>query len=308
MGYQYLVRVSLAALASLGHGAVAVAGAIEGSIAFPGQLVQSMTLYAADLDTSRVHAVQLARGQATFTVGVPAGRYVVFLAPDGAGAPDIYGAYTRYSLCSPHDVDGQCEDHTPVEVTISAKAPHAAVTIDDWSLTDDVAERIEHIRAAAAGRTVRNYAEPLGAPRFSEYPSGMLDRPAMPPIDFGTAHLSDEDRESVQRALSGGPNFAGQVTAAMTRCGPACVRLVLVDWRSGQVQEPAALTEIQGSLPCRADEAVLFRRDSRLMSISRAQGPVVLTQYYVWNERTAALAPTGEYRRTSRTFCAVAAR
>jgi hypothetical protein len=308
LGYQILVRVSLAALVSLEHSAAAPAGAIEGSIVFPGQLVPSMTLYAADLDTSRVHSIQLARGQANFTVDVPAGRYLVFLAPNDADAPDIYGAYTRYSKCVPRDIDGQCEDHTPVEVMISARTPHAAVTIDDWSLSDEVAERIEHIRAAAAGRDVRNHAQPLSAPRFSEYPSSPFDRPGMPLIDFGAAHLSEEDRESVQRTLAGGPNFAGQVTAAMTRCGPACGRIVLIDWRSGQVQEPAPLGEIQGSLPCRADEAVLFRRDSRLMSVSRALGTVIVTQYYVWNEATAALTPAGEYRRTSRAFCAVAAR
>jgi len=308
LGYPFLVRLSLAAVASLGQSGVVLGGAIEGSIAFPGQLVQSMTLYAADLDTTRVHSVRLSRGQVDFTVEVPAGRYLVFLAPNDTGAPDIFGAYTRYSLCSPHDVDGKCEDHTPVEVTISAKAPHAAVTIDDWYLTDEVAERIEHIRAAAAGRGVRFYAEPLSAPRFSEYPSAAFDRPAKPQIDFGATDLSEEDRESVQRALLNGPNFAGQVTAAMTRCGPACARVVLVDWRSGQVQEPAPLAEIQGSLPCRADEAVLFRRDSRLMSISRSRGTLVVTQYYVWNEKTGALAPTGEYQRTPRTFCAVAAR
>ncbi len=303
-----LVRASLAALVSLEHSAAAPAGAIEGSIAFPGQLVQSMTLYAADLDTSRVHSIRLARGQPNFTVDVPAGRYLVFVAPNDVDAPDIYGAYTRYSLCAPRDIDGRCEDHTPVEVAISARTPRVAVTIDDWSLSDDVAERIEDIRAAAAGRDVRNHAQPLSAPRFSEYPSAPFDRPAMPLIDFDAAHLSEEDRGSVQRTLSGGPNFAGQLTAALTRCGPACGRLVLIDWRSGQVQEPALLAEIQGSLPCRADEAVLFRRDSRLMSVSRALGTMVVTQYYVWNETTAALAPAGAYRRTSRAFCAVAAR
>jgi hypothetical protein len=308
LGYQFLGRLSLAAAASLGQCAVALAGAIEGSIAFPGQLVQSMTLYAADLDTSRVHSVQLPRGQANFSVEVPAGRYLVFMAPNDAGAPDIFGAYTQYSLCSPHDVDGQCEDHTPIQVMISAKAPHAAVTIDDWYLTDDVAERMEHLRAAAAGRGSGSYADPMSAPRFSEYPSAEFDHPSPPQIDFGATGLTEEDRGSVQRALSGGPNFAGQVTAAMTRCGPECGRVVLVDWGSGQVQEPAQLGEIQGWLPCRADEAVLFRRDSRLMSISRSRGGVVVTQYYVWNQKTAALTPAGEYRRTTRTFCAVAAR
>jgi hypothetical protein len=34
----------------------------------------------------------------------------------------------------------------------------------------------------------------------------------------------------------------------------------------------------------------------------------VVTQYYVWNQKNAALVQSGEYQRTSQTFCAVAAR
>ena len=110
-------------------------------------------------------------------------------------------------------------------------------------------------------------------------------------------------------ALAGGPNFAGHVTATLTPCGPACGRLVLVDWNTGAVQGlPNLPAEIQGILPCRTDEAVLFRRDSRLLSISRAHGASVVTQYFVWNQKNAALAQNIEYQRTSQTFCAVAAR
>ena len=238
-------------------------------------------------------------------VDVPPGRYLVFLAPNETGAPDVYGAYTQYSLCTPHDVDGKCEDHALLPVAVSAHAPLATVTIDDWYLTDDVAEQIERIRAAGGARL---NSEPLSAPRFSEYPSASFGRRAAPQVDFSATDLTEEDRESVQRALLGGPNFAGHVTAVLTHCVPACHRLVLVDWRSGQAQEPPPLGEIQSSLPCRTGEALLFRRDSRLMSISRTRGTAVVTQYYLWNQNTAELTPSGEYHRTPQAFCAVAAR
>jgi hypothetical protein len=305
LGCPFLVRLSLAAMAMQGAGAVA--GAIEGSITFPSQLVPSMTVYAADLETLRIHSAQLVRGQANFTVEVPPGRYLLFLAPNETGAPNVYGAYTQYSLCAPH-VEGRCEDHALIPVTVASKASHAAVTIDDWYLTDDVAEQIDRILGVAGGGVPRFESEPLSAPRFSEYPSASFDAAAAPKIDFNGMDLSEEDRELVQRALAGGPNFAGHVTATMTRCGPACGRLVLVDWNTGAVQGlPQDLpAEIQGTLPCRADEAVLFRRDSRLLSISRARGTSVVTEYYVWNQKNAELARNVEYQRTSQTFCAVA--
>jgi hypothetical protein len=302
LGYQFLVRLSLAAVASLGGSAGAGAGAIEGAVTFPAQLVPSMTAYASDLDTLKIHSVQLMRGQSNFTVEVPPGRYLVFLAPNEPGAPDIYGAYTQYCLCASHDI-GKCEDHTLVPITISARVPRAAVTIDDWYLTDAVAEQIDHIRGVATSVPL----ESLSAPRFSEYPSAPFDASAKPKVGYGGSGLTEEDREIVQRALSSGPNFAGHVTVTLTTCGLACGRLVLVDWRSGAIQElppqdPGA--PIQGALPCRADEALVFRRDSRLLSLTRVRGSAVVTQYYVWNQKNAALVQSGEYQRTSQTFCA----
>ncbi|HME39995.1 MAG TPA: hypothetical protein VKG63_13665 [Steroidobacteraceae bacterium] len=309
-GYPLPAAWWLTGLALLGAAAGALAGTIEGGVAFPSQLVPAMTVYAANLDTSRVHTVQLARGQSNFTIEVPPGRYLVFLTPNELGAPDVYGAYTQYSLCTPHDVDGKCEDHALVPVAVSAKAPRAAVTVDDWYLTDEIAGQLDRIRGVAVGL----YSEPLSAPRFSEYPSASFDAPAPPKIDFSGSELSRQDREAVQIALSSGPNFAGHVTAALTNCGPACGRLVLVDWIRGQLQvstasaPPLPLSEIQGTLPCRPEEAVLFRRDSRLLSITRMRGTAVVTQYYVWNPDNAALVPSGEYQRTAEAFCAVAAR
>jgi hypothetical protein len=264
-------------------------------------------VYAAELDTLRVHTVQLARGQANFAVEVPPGRYLVFLAPNELGAPNVYGAYTQYSLCASHGDDGKCEDHALVPVAVAAKAARSAVIIDDWYLTDAVAAQIDRIRGVAAGMD----SESSSAPRFSEYPSAPFEAAAAPKFDFSGIELSKEDREIVQQALSSGPNFAGHVTAALTSCGPACGRLLLFDWSHGQLQESAPqnpIAEIQGTLPCRPDEALLFRRDSRLLSLTRMRGSAVVTQYYVWNQDNAALVQRAEYQRTSQSFCAVAAR
>ena len=306
MRYQFPVRLLAAAVASLALSAGAAAGTIDGTVTFPSEAVPSMTVYASDLETSRVHSVQLARGQANFTVEVPAGRYLVFLAPNEPGAPNVYGAYTEYSLCTPHDVDGKCEDHSLVPVVIGARTPRGAVTIDDWYLSDDVAGQIDRIRGAAASF----YSEPLSAPRFSEYPSASFEVSAAPKIDLGGGELPEENRTLVQQSLAGGPNFAGHVTVTLTRCGPACGRLVLVDWRSGAVQElssPHPPGDIQGTLPCRTEEALLIRRDSRLLSVTRTRGAAVVTQYYVWNPKNAALVLCAEYQRSAQTFCSIAA-
>jgi hypothetical protein len=302
---RFLLRLSLAA--ALAQSAGAAAGTIEGTVAFPGRFVPSMTVYAAEVDTAKVHTVQLARGQSSFTVDVPPGRYVIFLTPNEPGAPDIYGAFTQYSRCAPRDVDGKCEDHSLVPLPMTARGARSTVSIDDWYLTDDVVEQINHIRATAAGGAGGFNSQPLGAPRFSEYPSASFDGPASPKPDFNGGEFSDADRGSIQQSLLGGPNFAGHVTAVLAGCGAACARLVLLDWTTGHLQMPAAVAEIRGKLPCRDEDAVLFRRDSRLLSVTRLLDAAVVTQYYVWNQGIAALVPSGEYQRTSQAFCAAAA-
>lgn len=303
LGIAALGRLSVAVTVTVTVAVIAQAGTIEGVVAFPSQFVPAMTAYAFDLDTSRMHSVPIAGGQANFRVDVPAGRYTVFLAPSEPGAPNIYGAYTQYSLCTGHGTDAKCADHSLVAVTVSAKGGRVAVKIDDWYLTDDIADQIDRIRGIAT----RADAEPLSAPRFSEYPISRFDAPAVPRIDFGGAGLSAEEQANVLQVLAGGPNFAGQVTAALTRCGTACAHLVLVDWHRGAIQEPPALAEIHGTLPCRVDETLLVRRDSRLLSITRARGAAVLTQYYVWNPTDATLALNAQYEFSARAFCAATA-
>jgi len=60
MENRFLLRLSLAA-ALLAQSAGAAAGTIEGTVAFPGLFVPSMTVYAAEVDTSKVRTVLLAR-------------------------------------------------------------------------------------------------------------------------------------------------------------------------------------------------------------------------------------------------------
>ena len=127
-----------------------------------------------------------------------------------------------------------------VPVAVTSKAPHPAVTSDDWYLTDEVAGQIDHVpEGVAAGGEARLNSESLSAPAILR-PSAPFIAAALPKIDFSGSDLPLEDRELVHRALSNGPNFA--------------------------------------------------------------------TQYYVWNQKTAALAQNTVYQRTSQTFCAVAAR
>ena len=86
--------------------------------------------------------------------------------------------------------------------------------------------------------------------------------------------------------------------------GTACARSIPA---ARETQGPSP-TDIQGLLPCRPEEALLVRRDSRLLSISRVRGTAVITQYYLWNQKNAALVQNVEYQRPAQTFCAVAAR
>ena len=303
MGDHLLARLPLAAAASAALFGAAEAGVIVGSVTFPSGFTPSMTVYAAELDTLGVSFTQLVRGQTNFSLDVPPGRYWVFVAPNEPGSPNVYGAFTRYSLCA-RDPSSACEDHSLMGVAVSAKSPRANVVIDDWYLSDDVADQIDQLRGQDAGV----HFEPLGAPRFSEYPSESFVPSGTPAIDFSGADVRDEDRRLLEQALASGPNFAGYLSAAPIHCGSSCSRIVLLNWRTGQLLEPTGLNDIEGELPCRGGQAHLFRRDSRLLTVTRTLGALIVTQYYVWNQKNSALALTGEYRRTAAAFCAVAAR
>lgn len=297
MGVRLPIGAALAACLMAMPGAAALAATIEGQVVFPGQAPPPMTVYAAEVDTSRIRSQSLAAGQLHFSLEVPAGRYVVFAALRVPGEPDIYAAHTRRSLCT---ADASCADHALADVTLAMRASHAQLSIDDWELPDEVAAQLDRIR----GIEVSDAIEPLAAPHFSEYRATVGEGLAAPHLDAGELSLSAEDRARVQQALAAGPNFAGSLSLVRLKCAGSCERLLLLDWHSGRLTEPAAIGEIRGPLPCRPDEAVLFRRDSRLVGVTSARGEALVTQYFVWKPEGATLAPLGEYPRSLQGFCA----
>jgi len=309
------LRIGGAVLALLGCTAARMSGAamIEGEISFPSPSMPSMTAYACEIDTSRRRTVSVAADHTKFSIDVPPGRYLVFLAPDEPGAPNIYGAFTQYSACRARGgvggtgagdseaTTGECPDHALLAVNLTSRNAHVAVRIDDWYLSDEVARQLDHLRGLEAATDPGS----LGAPRFSEYPIAQGPASPVPRLELGSIDGSDEQRAKLQQSLVGGPNFSAYLSAVFTPCGEACERLVLIDWHSGKVIEPAVPDAIDAKLPCRGDEAVLFRRDSRLLSVTRAQGNGIVTEYYLWKPESEALVLATEYRRSERQFCAV---
>jgi hypothetical protein len=296
------VLAAIAVFAALGAiiGAPGFASVIDGEISFPGRSIPTMTAYACDLDTARIRAVPIAADQTRFSIEVPPGRYVVFLAPKEPGAPNIYGAFTQFSVCTAHQGAEGCADHSLVTIGLVGRAAHARVTVDDWYLSDDIAERIDHL-LGGGGNAV---AEPLGAPRFSEYKIAPMEpTSALPPEPAATAESATE-RARLQLARASGPNFSGYLTLTLAPCGSDCEHLVLLDWRSGKIIESPDPIDLHGNLPCRGDEALSFRRDSRLLSVSHAHGSRIVTQYFLWKQDTEALVLTAEYERNAQQFCA----
>jgi hypothetical protein len=285
------------------------AATIEGEITFPSRSAPALTAYAFELDSAKIRTALVAEDQSRFSIEVPPGRYVVFTAPNEPGAPNVYGAYTQFGACmarepSAGDAAGEvapaCQDHGLITVSLKGNAAHAKVTIDDWYLSDEIADQLDRMRGAPAGAG----AEPLGAPRFSEYKTAPADPMPMPKLDFTDSAVSASERARLQQSLAAGPNFASYLTAAPTQCGAGCTHLVLIDWRSSKIIDPAEIGEIQGALPCRADELVQFRRDSRLLSVSSMRADRVVTQYYLWRPETETLGLAAEFQRTEQQFCA----
>ena len=285
------------------------AATIEGEITFPSRSAPPLTAYAFELDTARIRTAAVPEDQTKFSIDLPPGRYVVFTAPNEPGAPNIYGAYTQFSVCNVRepptadaDTDTQpaCQDHGLIAVTLKGNAARAKVTIDDWYLSDEIADQLDHMRGAPASAG----AEPLGAPRFSEYKSGPIDSTPAPKLDFTDSTESAPERAKLQQSLASGPNFASYLSAVSTQCGGSCAHLVLIDWHSGKIIEPPEIAEIQTALPCRPDELVQFRRDSRLLSVSQVRIDRIVTQYFLWKPETEALVFTAEFQRTEQQFCA----
>ena len=301
MAVNWTIRIAFAAQAVLAAAASASAAVIDGKITFPGSDAPAMTAYVYEVGAARLRSAPISADGTNFRFDVPAGRYVVFVAPREPGAPDVYGAYTQYSDCIAHASTGACTDHDLRPVVLGHGVRHVDVRIDDWYLSDADADRLDGIRGIAGTPG----PAPQGAPRFSEYAVVATDHAALRKPDIAGLALDACARARLRDSVRGGPNFAGRVTALQAACGSARGRILLVDWQSGKAVAPPALAGIDETLPCRSADAVQFRRDSRLLSVTRMRAGRIVTQYYLWEPETASVALIAEYRRRRREFCAV---
>jgi hypothetical protein len=84
-----------------------------------------------------------------------------------------------------------------------------------------------------------------------------------------------------------GPNFAGHFTVVTWGCGTACLRLAIVDARSGRVSFPPQLQPNSYQMVTDESEPFQYRRDSDLLIVTGApmDGDKEGVFYYRWTAR-----------------------
>lgn len=290
---------ALAALALL-LPLAAPAAPLAGRLGSPSDFVPALTVHAWSKSERRLHSVGTSAGQATYELDVPPGRYVVFATPADPGAPPIYGAHTRFSLCArdaPSLASGACRDHALVEVEV-AKRRVDGVDVTDWYLDDAVIAELD----ALLGRSADAVDEvPLAAPRFSEYPSVRLASiPRAAGLQPDADPRVERDRAALVAALAAPPTFAGRFTVVRVPCGttaadaaapgePGCEGAAILDLSLGRVTYPDVLNPLPATDPCTARGGLQFRRDSRLLTRTAREGEQLVSRYLVWDGEAARL-------------------
>lgn len=285
--------------------AVAAGGTVSGELGFLGDLVPALRIHAWQPANGQHLVFTTQRQQKRYTMQLPPGRWVLFARPNEPGAPDLYGAYSRFAACARNPQAlraGACSDHSLLEVQVWKTGRVDGVDLTDWYLDDASAARLDAVLGRGPGESYTEAA--LAAPRFSEYPATLL-----PPGTASTTVGADSpdprlhrDQAAIATALAKGPNFAGVLalfavpggTAATPATAAAGQRpgngqaLALLDLRSGQVRWPMALAEPSLDNPCLDSGTergpVQFRRDSRLLTVTRQEGEQLVTRYLVWND------------------------
>ncbi len=281
----------------------AVAETIAGRITFPGRSMPAAVVFLRNVDTEALYQQAIKRGEAEFNVDVPPGRYWVFMRPDEPGLTGLYGAHTQYSLCRSESNTGApaaCEDHALAEVPVNAGDAMTRVEVDDWLLSDAAAQEIDRILGQAPSAI--DSAE-LGRPRYSEY---RVARSTTPPaaLDLASDARAAPLAAELQAAASAGSNFAGRFTLMRVTCGEQCERVALIDQANGAVVFPEQLAQVTNTLPCRAERALEFRDDSRLLEFTRREAEFVITDSLLWDVDARSFTPLAQYRRNLERFCA----
>lgn len=311
--------------ACLLHGSAAAA-TVEGAVTFPGRMVTAARIYARNLETGALHEATLRRGEREFRMDLPAGRYWLFIRPLEAGLVELYGGRTRFSACRANNAvapagrtappgakheetaeapsPSDCNDHSLLDIDVPATGSLTALAIDDWLLDEAQAQELDRILGASVES--EDSAE-LGRPRFSEYrvaPSGPLT--AAPPKLDGDPRAPSM-ASALAAAAAHGANFAGGYSLARVPCGDGCEQIAILDVAQGNIHFPEFLARIASAPPCRADQSLDYREDSRLLEYTHADGETVITDYLLWDLDRKAFTALAQYRRSTQRFCEGAA-
>jgi len=271
--------------------AVAAGGTVSGELGFLGELVPALRIHAWQPATGQHLVFTTQRQQRRYTMQLPPGRWVLFARPNEPGAPDLYGAYSRFAACSRNPQalhSGACSDHSLLEVPVWKTGRVDGVDLTDWYIEEASAARLDAVLGRGPGESYTEAA--LAAPRFSEYPAALL-----PPgtatttvdADSGDPRLT-RDQAALAAALARGPNFAGSLAVLAVPGGSA-----VLDLRTGQVRWPTALVDSALDSACLDPNTehgpVQFRRDSRLLTVTRPEAEQLVTRYLVWNDTKGRL-------------------
>ncbi len=299
-----LAHLAAALLVSLCLTPPSSAAPLSGRLATPAGAAPALTVYAWSLTRARLYWVSTAAGQAGYTIEVPPGRYWLFAAPAEPGAPQVYGAHTQFVPCARATREpGECVTHALRAVAAGRKAV-GGIDLTDWHLDDAATSELDHLLGRADGEVI-DEAE-LAAPKFSEYPAAPFAGPLAGALQAGAD--PGGGRELLPGSVLSQPaNFAGRMQLQRLGCGAGCVGIALVDLATGRVSYPPALAELPAGTACSARGPLVFRRDSRLLTVTGREHNELVTHYYVWDtdagtlRQVAALASAlGERCATAR--------
>jgi hypothetical protein len=302
-----------AALAALlGVASPCAAVPVSGRVGTPSDVVPALTVHAWSAAAGKAWSVTTSAGQTTYVLDVPAGRYVVFATPADPGAPPVYGAHTRFSLCARDAKSletGACRDHGLVEVDVAAKKVEN-VDVTDWYLDDAAIAQLD----AALGRAAEAVDEAqLAAPKFSEYPAVRLAAvPKAAALQPDAEPRLERDHAALTAALAGAPTFAGRFAIVRVPCAdaaarPDCEAAAVLDLPLGRVAWPTALNPLPAAGPCSERGVLQYRRDSRLITITAREAEQLVTRYYVWDGEAARLTLVATLASGIGTRCAAPA-
>ncbi len=268
--------------------AAAAAAPVSGRLGTPTGVVPSLTLYAWSVTGAQLHSVTTDAGQASFTMDLPRGRYWLFATPADPGAPPVYGAYTGFAACAhaSNAAAGDCRSHA-LRVLVVGAGGQAGVELSDWHLDDAVTRDLDRVLGRPDAGALDEVQ--LAAPKFSEYPASPLAGPRAAALVAGRDPRLERDREPLAAALASAANFAGRMVLVRLGCGNGCEAAALVDIASGRVAYPPALAELPAITPCSSRGPLLFRRDSRLVTLTGRDKAELVTRYYVWDPDTGLL-------------------